>query len=256
VKKKVVLVFLIVFGVFFIFAGRASASCQFVDQSATSCPTSSYGLCITGGGKTCCSDEESCMTSDNTASWIAPTSSQTQTSTTTSDVCKNLASGDCTDPSLPQACSVSMSYDCCNTEQACYDLPGVPVPHANPSQQSAPLASTSDDKDILCGCTGITCTGVNTAIGCVHALGDESVFLKELLGWAMGIGGGIAFILMLYSGFMIMTSSGDPERLKAGQELLTSAISGLILLIFSVFILKFIGIDILGLCKFGFGAKC
>ncbi|KKR84165.1 MAG: hypothetical protein UU32_C0049G0003 [Candidatus Woesebacteria bacterium GW2011_GWB1_41_10] len=55
---------------------------------------------------------------------------------------------------------------------------------------------------------------------------------------------------------MIMTSGGNPERLKAGQELLTSAISGLILLIFSVFVLKFIGVDILKLCKFGFGLPC
>jgi len=52
---------------------------------------------------------------------------------------------------------------------------------------------------------------------------------------------------------MIMTASGNPERIKAGQELLTSAISGLILLIFSIFVLKFIGIDILGLNTFGFG---
>ena len=52
---------------------------------------------------------------------------------------------------------------------------------------------------------------------------------------------------------MVMTSQGVPDRLKAGQELLTSAISGLIMLIFSVFILKFIGVDILGLGSFGFG---
>ena len=50
-----------------------------------------------------------------------------------------------------------------------------------------------------------------------------------------------------------MTATGDPKRIQAGQELLTSAIGGLILLIFSVFILKFIGVDVLGLCKFGFG---
>ncbi len=74
-----------------------------------------------------------------------------------------------------------------------------------------------------------------------------------LLKWAIGIGGGIAFLLILYAGFMIMTAAGNPERLKAGQELMTSAISGLVLLIFSIFVLKFIGLDILGLGQFGFG---
>jgi Type IV secretion system pilin len=96
-------------------------------------------------------------------------------------------------------------------------------------------------------------TGINTAIGCIHVLGTPETFLADILKWAVGIGGGLAFLLILYAGFMIMTAAGNPDRLKAGQELLTSAISGLILLIFSIFILKFIGIDILGLCNFGFG---
>lgn len=96
-------------------------------------------------------------------------------------------------------------------------------------------------------------SGINTAIGCIHVLSGPEAFLGDILKWSVGIGGGIAFLLIVYAGFMVMTSAGDPERLKAGQELLTSAISGLILLIFSIFILKFIGIDILGLNKFGFG---
>ena len=112
-------------------------------------------------------------------------------------------------------------------------------------------STVSPDNRVLCD----NGTGISTAIGCIHALGDQNAFLSDLLKWATGIGGGIAFVLMLYAGFMIMTASGNPERLKAGQELLTSAIAGLILLIFSVFILKFIGIDILGLDKFGFGSS-
>ncbi len=104
--------------------------------------------------------------------------------------------------------------------------------------------------DILCG-TG----GINTAIGCLSVLNSPEGFFGQILKWAVGVGGGIAFLLIVYSGFMIMSSAGNPERLKAGQELLTSAISGLILLIFSIFILRFIGIDILGLGAFGFGRK-
>lgn len=95
--------------------------------------------------------------------------------------------------------------------------------------------------------------GIQTAIGCITVLETPEIFVGELLKWAIGIGGGIAFLLILYAGFMIMTSQGNPERLKAGQELMTSAISGLVLLIFSVFILNFIGVDILKLGNFGFG---
>lgn len=63
----------------------------------------------------------------------------------------------------------------------------------------------------------------------------------------MGIGGGIALLLILVAGFQIMTSNGIPEKIQAGKELMTSAITGLLLLIFSVFILRFIGVDVLGL---------
>lgn len=87
---------------------------------------------------------------------------------------------------------------------------------------------------------------VESAIGCIP-VGDTNQFMGWILGWAIGVGGGIAFLLIVYASFMIMTSQGVPDRLKAGQELLTSAISGLIMLIFSVFILNFIGIDILGI---------
>jgi hypothetical protein len=91
---------------------------------------------------------------------------------------------------------------------------------------------------------------INTAIGCIP-IGSTNEFIAFILRWAIGIGGGIAFLLILYAGFMIMSSSGNPERLKAGQELMTSAIAGLIMLIFSVFILRVIGIDILKLPGFG-----
>lgn len=89
-------------------------------------------------------------------------------------------------------------------------------------------------------------TGINTAIGCISYI-DSNKFAEFFIKWAIGIGGGIAFLLIFYAGFMIITSSGNPERLKAGQELLVSAISGLIMLVFSMFIFNIIGIDILGI---------
>lgn len=100
---------------------------------------------------------------------------------------------------------------------------------------------------------GVLCSGdssaINTAIGCISVLNKDGgkSFASDILRWAIGVGGGIAFLLILYSGFMLMTSTGNPERIKAGQELMTSAISGIVLLIFSVFILNFIGVNILGI---------
>lgn len=88
--------------------------------------------------------------------------------------------------------------------------------------------------------------GIDTAVGCIP-IRNQTEFVGFILRWAIGIGGGIAFLLLIFAGFQIVTSSGNPERLKAGQQLLISAISGIILLVFSVFILKTIGVDILGI---------
>ncbi len=95
---------------------------------------------------------------------------------------------------------------------------------------------------------------IDTAIGCIPFTNTTSL-ISFILRWALGIAGGIAFLLILVAGFQIMTSRGDPNRLKAGQELLTSAIAGLILLIFSVFILRVIGVDILKIQGFGSGSS-
>lgn len=66
-----------------------------------------------------------------------------------------------------------------------------------------------------------------------------------LLKWALGFAGGIALFFIIYAGFQIITSAGDPKKVQSGRELLTSSISGLLFLLFSVFILRFIGVDIL-----------
>ncbi len=87
---------------------------------------------------------------------------------------------------------------------------------------------------------------IETAIGCIN-VASPTGFVEAILKFATGIGGGIAFLLMIIGTFQIMTSSGNPDKIKAGQELITSAITGLLLIIFSVFLLGFIGRDILGI---------
>lgn len=91
---------------------------------------------------------------------------------------------------------------------------------------------------------------IDTAIGCIP-VENANAFIGFLLRWGIGIGGGIAFILIIVAGFQITTSSGDPKKLQAGRELLTSAIAGLVLIIFSVLILRLIGVNLLGIPGFG-----
>jgi hypothetical protein len=92
-------------------------------------------------------------------------------------------------------------------------------------------------------------TGAWTALGCIQT--DPQKFIGQILQIGVGIGGGIAFLLILFGGFQILMSAGNPEKLNAGKELITSAITGLLIIVFSLFILRLIGFNIFGIPGFG-----
>jgi len=107
-----------------------------------------------------------------------------------------------------------------------------------PVNQAAAVDCSTCTKDEIC-----------TAIGCIYVKSPEH-FVGSILNIAIGIGGGIAFLLIIVGSFQILASSGNPEKIQAGKELITSAIAGLLLIIFAVFILRVIGVDILHIPKF------
>jgi len=84
---------------------------------------------------------------------------------------------------------------------------------------------------------------VNTALGCVPVQMDK--FIAWLLPKLFGISGGIAFLLMVYGFILITTSNGDPKAVQGAKETITSAVIGLLISIFAIFILRLIAIDIL-----------
>lgn len=87
--------------------------------------------------------------------------------------------------------------------------------------------------------------GIPTAIGCIHT--NPTVFVGDLFKFLMGISGGIAFLMMIMGSFQMITSRGNPQSLQAGRERFTSALIGLLFIIFSVLILQIIGTDVLGI---------
>ena len=117
--------------------------------------------------------------------------------------------------------------------------------NTNAPQSVGQAACNAVDPKQFSTCTGcFDGGGVWTAIGCWKA-DSPSDFVTWFVKLGTGIGGGIAMLLILFSGFQRITSAGNPERLHEAKELMTAAISGLLLIIFSIFLLRLIGVDIL-----------
>ena len=92
--------------------------------------------------------------------------------------------------------------------------------------------------------------GVWTSLGCFS--GNVSEFISQkILGTGVGIAGGISMLCIMFAAFQMQTSSGNAEKVKKAQELLTNCITGLMIIIFSILILKIIGVDILKIPNFG-----
>ncbi|HOR01804.1 MAG TPA: hypothetical protein PKZ92_00920 [Candidatus Woesebacteria bacterium] len=84
---------------------------------------------------------------------------------------------------------------------------------------------------------------VETALGCVpYTTEGFTVWLLKIL---FGISGGIAFLLMVYGFILMATSAGDEKKVQGAKETITSAITGLLVSIFALFIFRLIAIDIL-----------
>lgn len=85
--------------------------------------------------------------------------------------------------------------------------------------------------------------GIYTGLGCISI--KEDGLIQSILRLGVSLGGAMALFCILYGAFLFQRSAGSPESIKKAQELITSCITGLLLIIFSVFILRLIGYNIL-----------
>lgn len=102
-------------------------------------------------------------------------------------------------------------------------------------------------KNALPGCASSNasggCTTVDTAIGPITT--TPSGIAGSIMTILLSLSGGVAILLVIAAGYQMITSQGNPEKVKEARERLTSAIVGLLFIIFSVAILQIVGIDIL-----------
>jgi hypothetical protein len=123
-----------------------------------------------------------------------------------------------------------------------------PVPSPTPTVPPVPPPPCADGK---MGADGV-CTSFMTAFGAIDT--NVQGFVLRLFALLLSISGGIAILLIIRAGYLILTSAGNPERVKNGREQLIAAIVGLLFIIFSVVILETITGDILHAPDFVTGA--
>jgi hypothetical protein len=87
-----------------------------------------------------------------------------------------------------------------------------------------------------------------TVLGCIPT--DPGSFTDKILQVVTAVIGGIMFLVFLYGGFKLLTSAGDPVQMAAGKKLITSSIVALLIVIFALVILRFVGVEILKLPGF------
>jgi hypothetical protein len=91
---------------------------------------------------------------------------------------------------------------------------------------------------------------IDSGLGCIPT--KPEALVTWALPYLFGIAGGLSFLLIVYGFFLMATSSGDAKKMAGAQETITSAISGLLISIFALFILRLVAVDILqipGLAK-------
>ena len=88
-----------------------------------------------------------------------------------------------------------------------------------------------------------------TMLGCLSTQPGE--FAGQLTRILLSLVGGIAFLFCLYGAGVIATSQANAERLNYGKRLVYSALVGLLFVIFSTLIIRFIAADILKIPGFG-----
>jgi hypothetical protein len=92
-------------------------------------------------------------------------------------------------------------------------------------------------------------TGIWTAVGCIPT--SQEGIVTTIIKIGLGLSGGFALLLIISAGFQLSISQGDPKKAGEAREHITSAVMGLLFIIFSVVILQFIGISILRIPGFG-----
>ncbi len=139
--------------------------------------------------------------------------------------------------SICNSCLASGTSDCssaCTAATTVSDTPSVETPTSYPTPVNIGFSP---------------CYQVDTAIGMIST--DPISFVNNMFDILLSLSGGIALLIIIYNGYRLLISRGNPDAIKKAREGITSGIIGIIFAILSIAILQTIGVDILHLPGFG-----
>jgi len=137
--------------------------------------------------------------------------------------------------------------DSCITNTECIEQPGFGVFRC--TQIAGASIPPSPSPTNIWGNIDFEGITITTQLGNLPFLGGGSdrAIVSWVIAASLGLGGGLAVLMIIYGGYILMFSGGDPYKTKEGKEILTAAITGLIFIAASVTLLKILGQTILGI---------
>src|SRR5438132_1586668 len=90
---------------------------------------------------------------------------------------------------------------------------------------------------------------VATELGCFP--NNPVGFIQKFYGVGLSLIGMVGLLFLIYGGFQILTSGGDPNKLQKGKEYILYSIIGIVLAIFGFVFIEFIAGGILRIPGFG-----
>lgn len=88
-----------------------------------------------------------------------------------------------------------------------------------------------------------------TVAGCIQT--TPGGFVQSVVTFTVSTIGGFMLLVLLYGGFLVLTSEGNPDKLTNGKKFITGAILALVLTLFATTIFRMVGVTILNIPGIG-----
>ena len=88
-----------------------------------------------------------------------------------------------------------------------------------------------------------TATQMNTDFGCIPM--DPVAFVQKFYGIGLGLIGGVAVLFIIYGGYLLLVSKGNPIGVEKGKQYIMYSIIGILFAVFGFVFVQLIAVDIL-----------